>query len=221
MSSENDDEINPVIKEKLSFIYISTLVEIHRMIVSSFLITPKICGKTICNLNETIMTYQKTDLAFYILGFNFITFFVFISLYLIEIKRENVLADYLCNDKSRFNNNSNVELLLEILPSKIREKILRTNMCYKRIVALSILFFVLNTIANIYMLYYSCNIPTLMVLMTNTFFMGSKLFNSYSIIRTEKYIFYSAFYNEKYQFNDINPYLLKDIKSEFNHEQTQ
>ena len=43
------------------------------------------------------------------------------------------------------------------------------------------------------------------VFLTNVLFMGSKLGNMYSIISTEKNIFYSAYLMRKVQYNDVDP----------------
>jgi len=43
------------------------------------------------------------------------------------------------------------------------------------------------------------------VFLTNVLFMGSKLGNMYSIISTEKNIFYSAYLTRKVQYNDVDP----------------
>jgi hypothetical protein len=184
----------------------TVLIEIHRMLVSSFLILPKTCEKQICTFTETIMIYPNTGYTFYIMGFNCITFLVFFSLYISESIREIILLDNLCNNKSRFADNESIKTQLNKLPTIIRRKILIADICYKRIVLASILFFLLNTMANCYILFISCNIPTLLILTTNSFFMGNKLSKSYAVTKTEKYIFYSAVYDEKYQFNDIKLY---------------
>jgi hypothetical protein len=178
-------------------------IEFHRMLVSSFLILPKTCENKICSFHEMIMIYPKTGYTFYVLGFNCITFLVYVSLYVSETIREGILLDNLHNNKSITSNN-NIGLRMKIiLPTGIRRKILIADMCYKKIVLASILFFLLNTMANCYILFISCNIPTLLILTTNSFLMGNKLSKSYAVTKTEKYIFYSAVYEEKYQFNDI------------------
>lgn len=208
--------INSCSKKIISFDYVSGLVEVTRIVVSSFLITPKICDKQICNLTEIITTYKDTDYAIYVLGFNLSTLLVYIVLYITEIRREMILIEYLRNDNSRFTTNQNVAILFRLLPDDIRKKILRTNKFYQKIVIMSIIFYIMNTLANSYILYIFCDIPTLLILMTNIFFMGGKLGNSYEITQTETYIFYSANLNKKYQFNDINPYVMEIIKKDFN-----
>lgn len=179
-------------------------IEFHRMLVASFLILPKTCESQICSFHETIMIYPKTGYTFYVLGFNCITFVVFVSLYVSETIRENILLDNLHNNKSTFTDNPNIRLYMKtILPAGTRRKILIADMCYKRLVMVSILFYILNTMANCYILFISSNIPTLLILMTNSFLMGNKLSKCHAITKTDKYIFYSAVYDENYQFNDV------------------
>ncbi len=194
-------------KNIVSLDYTTVLIDIHRMLVSSFLILPKTCENQICTFTETIMIYPTTGYTRYIMGFNCITFLVYVTLYMSETIREIILLDNLRNNKTTFADNESIKTQLNKLPTVTRRKILIADICYKRIVLASILFFLLNTMANCYILFISCNIPTLLILTTNSFFMGNKLSKSYAVTKTEKYIFYSAVYEEKYQFNDIKLYI--------------
>ena len=55
---------------------------------------------------------------------------------------------------------------------------------------------------------------TVTVMLTNLLFMGSKLNDVFSIVKTEKNIFFSAYLKRKVQFNDIDPDApIKDIEN--------
>jgi hypothetical protein len=227
-SNTTEREIRTIIKDinkKVSFQDISlkintillSLMEIHRIFVSSFLVTPKICGTNICNLQEMITSYRQTNYSHYILILNCITLIIFIFLYIFEIKRETTLIHYLQNDKSMSLTNKDIELMLKIMPTKALNKILHSNIQYKRMAIITIFFFICNTIANAYILYTFYNYPSLIIFITNTLFMGTKLGNVYTIIHTDKYILYSAYIDDKYQFNDIVPGILENLQIQLNH----
>lgn len=221
-------EIKTIIKDinkKMSFQDISlkintillSLMEMHRIFVSSFLVTPKICGTNICNLQEMITTYRETNYSHYVLLLNCITLIIFIFLYIYEIKRETTIIHYLQNDKSMPIKNKDIKLLLQILPSKVINKILNVNIEYKRMAIITILFFICNTLANAYILYTFYNYPSLIIFITNTLFMGTKLGGVYTIINTKKYILYSAYIDDRYQFNDIVRGVLENLQVQLNH----
>lgn len=187
---------------------VTLIIDLQNILVSSFLILPKVCENQICTFRETIMIYPNTGYTFYVLGFNSITFLVFFLLYIFESIRETMLINYLYNNRSAFTDKENIKMRLKMLPITVKRKIIIIDMIYKKIVYINILFYILNTMANSYILFILCNIPTLLILMTNSIIMGNKLSNSYAVAKTDKYIFYSAVYAEKYQFNDIKQLIL-------------
>lgn len=190
---------------------ISSLVEIQRIFAGTFFIIPKICNKTICSYKTTQFNiYDYPSLVIYS---NLFMLFLFILMYSYEIRREYLLINSLCNDKTIACDNENVYGILNLLPAKTQQKIIKNNNIYKVISYITIIYFIVNTFANSYILYLFYSYPALLLFITNTLFMGTKLNFVFGVIHTDKYILYSAYINEKYQFNYIIPKILKNIQA--------
>ena len=76
-------------------------IEFYKIIIGTFLTltVPKHCGNNSCTILENI--YDTTLLHRIALYFNSFSFFLFILMYAIEIKRENWCINYLDEDKSK------------------------------------------------------------------------------------------------------------------------
>jgi hypothetical protein len=194
-------------------ILITSFVEVQRILVGSFLILPKLCNKNMCEFNRKNYFTFEDDYSIYVIYVNILMLFMFIILYTSEIRREILLVNYLYNDKTISIDNDNVGLILHILPINIENKIHNYNKWYKIIATFTIILFIINTIGNSYILYLFYNYPSLLIFITNTLFMGTKLSYVYKVINTETNILYSAYINDNYQFNDIVPSVLEKIQS--------
>jgi hypothetical protein len=185
------------------------LFELQRIFVSSLLIIPRFCDTNICSFSENIEFRRSNYILFYFLIFNFITLITFFILYGIEFKREILLIKYLQHDNNMAIDNNSIYILFDFLPKSTKNQLISINKYYKNIGYTSITFFILNTIGNSYIIYnFYFNFQTVIIFITNIFFMFSKLVNVYGVINTEEYILYSAYLVEKKQFNNILPSII-------------
>ncbi len=182
-----------------------------------FLIIPKICKNNICIHSTSqfnIYHYQS-----YVVYSNLLMLLLFLIMYLSELRREYLLITYLYNDKDMPIDSNNVSQIVSILPLKLQNKIRKSNIAYKIISYITIFYFIINTFANSYILYLFYNHPSLLIFITNTLFMGCKLTYVFAVINTEKFVLYSAYMNQKYQFNDIMPIVLENIQCKLDNNQ--
>jgi hypothetical protein len=198
---------------------ITSFVELQRIFSGTFLIIPKICKNknNICIHSTSqfnIYYYQS-----YIIYSNLLMLLLFVIMYLSELRREYLLISYLYNDKYMPTDNNNISQIVSILPLKTQNKIRRSNIAYKIISCITIFYFIINTIANSYILYLFYSHPSLLIFITNTLFMGCKLTYVFAVINTEKFVLYSAYINQKYQFNDIMPIVLENIQIKLDNNQ--
>ena len=77
---------------------------------------PQKCEDTVCTLNEN-MTRPDT-MSIIAISFNSITFFTFLCLYYVEVKRENKLITYLDVNKFEPADNESVGEALKNYPKK-------------------------------------------------------------------------------------------------------
>jgi len=198
---------------------ITSFVELQRIFSGTFLIIPKICKNTnnICIYSTSqfnIYYYQS-----YVIYSNLLMLLLFLIMYLSELRREYLLISYLYNDKDMPIDNNNISQIVSILPLKTQNKIRKSNIAYKIISCITIFYFIINTIANSYILYLFYSHPSLLIFITNTLFMGCKLTYVFAVINTEKFVLYSAYMNQKYQFNDIMPVVLENIQCKLDNNQ--
>jgi hypothetical protein len=197
----NDQDFN----QQLTLLPI-VLLEFYRVIISSFLIlfVPQKCVDHVCSYEENM---ESTDSLYDCgLAFNFITMFVFLVLYTIEIKRENKLIKYLEVNKNLPLDNISVGNAIEKLSDKRKNKIWKLDYYYQIFGKCTIIFFSSNAVLSGLIIYdYYLDNKTTMTFITNILFMINKLYDIYSITNTEKNIFYSAYMKSKMQFNDVDP----------------
>ena len=181
------------------------LFELYKVIVSTLLILfiPQKCGDHVCETSENLVLENELYTAGLVI--NFITLFLFIIFYYIEIKRENRLITYLeVNQKLPFDNDS-VGNVLESLPSDKKNNIIQLDKQYQHIGYFSLLMFMLNSIISGVVVYeYYLDGQTTSTFITNILFMITKLGDIYATVNTEQNIFYSAYLKGKVQYNDVD-----------------
>jgi len=171
-------------------VIINILFEFYRVISCSLLIIfiPQKCGNNICSINDKL----KWKSLFYgiSLTYNFVTLLIFCFLYILEIRRENVLIKYLDVNPGLPYNKSDVEKLLEILPPIKKEKILYVHNYYQKYANIMIYVYIFNAIFSgiIVSRYYIPN-QTISTFITYILFILIKLNNVYLIANTEAYTF--------------------------------
>jgi len=202
---------NQDLKQKISMMII-VLFEFYKIIISTLLLifVPQNCNGKTCYYLEKI----HENNIFYLIGLslNFITFFLFIILYAIEILRELKLIKYLDVNLSSSNDNEYIGLILTKLDTNILKSIYFIDYYYQKIGYICfIIFFINSLISTIILLTNMIPNQTITVLFNSIVFIATKFNQIYEVINTEKNIFYSAYLQQKVQYNDIDKQIL--IKS--------
>lgn len=184
---------------------INILFEFFRVITCSLLIIfiPQKCGDHVCSINEKL--YLTPSFYCASLIFNFITLFTFFCFYFLEIRRENVLIQYLEVNPSISYNKFDVEKLIELLPLNKKIKILQVHKYYQKFANIMIYTYIINIIlSGIVINKYSITNQSISTFITYILFIIIKLNNVYSIANTEDFTFYSAYLMTNMQFNDVD-----------------
>ena len=219
MTTEDNNSIKSTLKDqdfkqKTNISFLFTL-EIYRVIMASFivLLIPQKCGIRLCSFDDNMNT--TSNLKKITMYFNVITFFFFMILYTIELKREHLMIDTLDVNKHKATNKESVKEALEQLPKEKKMKIWNYDDYYKKSAMVCILFYVTNLGLSIKVLYdFYYDNKTVTVFLTNFLFMYTKLSEVFSIVNTPKNIFYSSYLKNKVQFNDIDKDALPEPKEE-------
>jgi hypothetical protein len=191
----------------------NVIVEIYRMLVSTLLIlfVPQDCDGHLCTLKENLVWQDhvyNTSLTF-----NFITLFAFITLYGVEIVRENRMISYLEVNPKNPRDNTSVATVLENLPASYHKDIYTVDYIYQKASYACLLTFMINTILSGITIYkYNYGNQTTTTFITNVLFMTTKVYSTYYIANTDKSIFYSAYLYDRVQYNDIDPNIKSDIE---------
>ena len=185
----------------------TTLVlEIYRVLMGAFLIAfvPQKCEDSVCTLSEN-MTRPDT-MSIIAISFNSITFFTFLCLYFVEVKRENKLITYLEVNKFEPLDNESVGNALKKISPKKKRTIWNYDRYYKNAGYFSSIAFIINAIISSIVVYgHYLDSKTVTVYLTNVLFMGTKVYDVYNTVNTKRNIFYSAYLKNKVQFNDVDP----------------
>ena len=175
---------NPEYKQPMK-ISISFIVEIYRVVMGSFLLlfVPQKCGDNVCEISDKL---TNTD-AFHrtILTFNILTYGLFILMYCVELRRENIMITYLQVNPSRPSDDETVRSALMRLSPIKHDAILIIDSLYQRIgIAAHSCFFVnvvlsaIGIFSNIY------DSNTITVFITNVLFMSIKLVDVNTVTNT-------------------------------------
>ena len=191
--------------QKMS-VYISFIFELYRVVMGSFLIlfVPQKCGEDSCTIFEPVNAgVRLNDAAF---GVNILTFCLFLGMYYAEIKRETQMITYLhVNTEEPCDNDAVGEALCK-LPEEKKLSILRWDKLYLRSGQFALVGFIANAVLSSIAIYENfLDGKTTSSLITNILFMLLKIHETQSITNTDQNIFYSAYLNERVQFNDVDP----------------
>ena len=208
--SENKNKF--IIKQdsyQISESYVVFCIEMYRMLVSCLLLIfiPKKCVDHTCSYSENI-SYDNKHNKYYAscLILNFFTMTLFFIMYIIELKREHRLINYLEVNKSLPCDNESVGVFLQDLPTHKRNRILYRDNFSQKMAYICITFFVGNTIFSGFIVYdYYLDNQTTTTFVTNVLFMVLKIVDICMTINTDKNIFYSAYLKDKVQYNDVDP----------------
>jgi ribosome biogenesis protein Nip4 len=214
ISTKINDTINDTINKTVKnqdfmqrfFVINNFFMEIYRVVTSSLLIVfvPQLCDNHVCSIVENI-SWSNNELYNVGLVFNYSTLFIFLCLYIIEIRRENRLIKYLNVNIHMPNGNEDIEKTLDLIPISKKNKILTIDKQYQIVSYITMIIFTLNVIlSGIIVNQNYLNNQTEITLITYILFMITKLYNVYIIANTEKNIFYSAYLRTNVQFNDLD-----------------
>ena len=192
-------------KQKLN-VGFTLVLELYRVLMGAFLIAfvPQQCGADICSLSENIN--RDDALSQTAIVCNVITIVSFLTLYFVEVKRENKLINYL--EVNRFNSvdNESVGEAIEKLAASKKQSIWDYDRYYKNTGYVSSIAFLFNAILSSIVVYnHYLDSKTSTVFLTNVLFMTSKVADVFSTVNTKKNVFYSAYLKDKVQFNDVDP----------------
>lgn len=187
-------------------VYISFIFELYRVVMGSFLIlfVPQKCGEDSCTIFQPVNAgVRLNDAAF---GVNILTFCLFLGMYYAEIKRETQMITYLhVNTEEPCDNDAVGEALCK-LPEEKKLSILRWDKLYLRSGQFALVGFIANAVLSSIAIYDNfLDGKTTSSLITNILFMLLKIHETQSITNTDQNIFYSAYLNERVQFNDVDP----------------
>ena len=185
---------------------VQVLLEMYRVITSSLLIlfVPQICVDHICTTTENLV--WETNTYNTALCFNFISMAFLVNMYYMELVRENRLIKYLSVNPEFANDNEIVGKQLELLPVNKQNKIYSINRYYRVSSYGALIIYLLNVLLScIAISKYYAGSQTVSTLVTYILFMLTKFGSVYSLVSTEKNIFYSAYMIGKIQYNDIDP----------------
>jgi hypothetical protein len=187
-------------------VYISFIFELYRVVMGSFLIlfVPQKCGEDSCTIFEPVNAGNRlNDAAF---GVNILTFCLFLGMYYAEIKRETQMITYLHVNTEEPCDNDAVGEALRKLPADKKLSILRWDKLYLRSGQFALVGFIANAVLSSIAIYENfLDGKTTSSLITNILFMLLKIHETQSITNTDQNIFYSAYLNERVQFNDVDP----------------
>jgi hypothetical protein len=181
------------------------LLEMYRVITSSLLIlfVPQICVDHICTTTENLV--WETNTYNTALCFNFISMAFLVNMYYMELVRENRLIKYLAVNPELANDSDEVGKQLELLHVNKQNKIFSINRYYRLSSYGAASIYLLNVLLScIAISTYYAGSQTASTLVTYILFMATKFGSVYSLISTEKNIFYSAYMIGKIQYNDID-----------------
>ena len=128
-----------------------------------------------------------------------------VNMYYMELVRENRLIKYLAVNPELANDSEEVSKQLELLSINKQNKIFSINRYYRLSSYAALSIYVLNVLLSIAAIsrYYAGS-QTVSTFVTYILFMMTKFGSVYSLVSTDKNIFYSAYLKSNVQFNDID-----------------
>ena len=181
------------------------IIEAYRVFTGTLLIVfvSGVCDNKRCQPSDNFM---KGDTLYRCcFGINILTFFSFLFLYSVEIRRENRLNTYLNVNNHIPTDSETVGKTIEKLTDERKDKIFKLNRQYQYCGYIVIFLFIINTIFSAYIIasqFFDNSTP--LIFLTSTLFISTKLYDIYKTVNTDKNVFYSAYIKQKAQYNDVN-----------------
>lgn len=180
------------------------LIELYRVVIGTCLITfvPQTCGNKDCDHKWYVSGKSMFDIAYYI---NIGTLFCFLTLFIVEMIRENRIINYLEVNPLLGTDNEIVGEIIQKLDPVKRRKLYCIDTIYVGWSMICLGCFGANTIISGIVIIRNLDSNTISGFITNILFMFTKLFRIYNVIHTKKNVFYSAYLIHFVQFNDLDP----------------
>lgn len=185
---------------------IHILVELYRVFTGSLLLlaVQSRCDGVPCT---PIQDIQRGTTPYLVgVSINLLTLAHFAVLYIAEIMRDTYLIKFLEETRYKPNDSESVgKELLRLRPENMKT-LLKFNQFYKQAAFWALVMYSINFIAAVVIvcMYYLDN-KTPIAVLTNSLFIGGKLYDVFTIVYTEKNIFFSAYVSKHVQYNDVNP----------------
>ena len=198
------ESFDKIVLRKL-FTFGIIIIEAYRVFTGTLLIVfvSGVCDNKRCQPSDNFM---KGDTLYRCcFGINILTFFSFLFLYTVEIRRENRLNTYLNVNNHIPTDSVTVGKTIEKLTDERKDKIFKLNRQYQYCGYIVIFLFIVNTIFSAYIIasqFFDNSTP--LIFLTSTLFISTKLYDIYKTVNTDKNIFYSAYIKQKAQYNDVN-----------------
>ena len=197
----NDQDFQQQMSVSITF-----MLELYRVLMGGMLVmfVPQKCGDSSCSITENIS--RSDDFSKSTLAFNVMTFLCFFGLYIIEIRRENYMINYLEVNRFKSKDNESVGEALQLLPKAKQDTLHAYDRYYYYSGMVSLFFFIINVALSGYFIsLHYLDGKTLSVFMTNVLFMSSKVSEVNELVNTKENVFYSAYLNDRVQYNDVDP----------------
>ena len=196
-----DQDFNQKVNVAMTLIF-----ELYRVLTGTLLVlfVPQNCSGLICSTSEN-MNHSEGFHVFTVI-YNFMTLASFIILYFNELNRENTMINYLEVNKFSPRDNESVGNALNKLDKSRKNKILKLDKIYNNSGYLTTFTFATNTIFSAIVIFNNyLDTTTYTVFLTNTLFIGQKVADVFSTVKTPSNVFLSAYLTRKIQYNDVDP----------------
>jgi hypothetical protein len=176
--------------------------EAYRTIISSYLtvFVPQNCGGFSCTILQNIIPKDKLELA--AISVNSFMAVYFCTLFSIERVRETTIKRLLISDKTFSTDKEFLIKMLSEMEPRHQRRILRINRIYRAFAQFLLLLFFINAgISCIVIRKNYLNNTTVIVFITNTFFMINRIYKALKITSSGEYNIYSAYRSESLLYN--------------------
>ena len=192
-------------KQRINMIF-GFIVEFYKIVMGTFLMVfvPQLCDDTICSLMDNIV--RDKILHIIALAFNFVSFFVLLNFYKVELKRENTCIKYLDIEPSKPNNYLK-DVIFNPVYDRIKNKIIKLNTQYLFATKLAIGFLTTNFILSAVSIGYDyAGSNTLTTILSFFLLLCIKLNTAFTIARksVRKTRMYSSYLKTSKTFNVID-----------------
>ena len=174
--------------------------------MASFLVAfvPQMCGEKMCGIMEN-MYFTKGQQYSIASGFNILTFVSMMGFYYVELKRENLLINYLDVNRELPTDARSVSVVLQKLGPDQHAELRAVTESYKFFGYVMLLFFFMNILMSAIPIFENpLDSKTYTVFATNLLFVVTKLYVVYDVLNTKENVFLSAYLIDRQQFNDVD-----------------